>query len=137
MINPCSYLHRELSAMIMMHPRIQSFVHFSSASYYEVKIDDKYLYIAINDTGLYFVIEAPEQRSIKSNSVFYEEHFRFEATDRIWLANSLASEELGKNTTILAKVNIPEFKKTYGLCYYALMYRLTLFPFPAKKLNQN
>lgn len=124
-----SIFHRDLCAMIMRMPRIQSFVHFNSASYYEVKIDDKYLYIAINDTGLYFVIEAPQQRSVKSKSGYYEDHFRFKSTDRIWLANSLASEELGKTTAILAKVNIPTFKQTYGLSYYALKDRLILFPF--------
>ncbi len=123
------YFERDLYSLLLEIPHLKSFTKFPPYSYYEIRIDDRYFYIAINDTGLYFVIECPERRSIPSKSQFYEDHFNFTPEDEIWEKKPFYSRKLGKETKILQKLNNESFKEKFGLCYYELKTRLLVFPY--------
>ncbi|MBP3596744.1 MAG: hypothetical protein J6J60_05030 [Clostridia bacterium] len=116
------YLRKDLLDLILQTPAITGYNNFCCVhnSYYEIRTNNKFLYITFTETGLYIIIETPESRMIPSRSLYHENHYRFQYTDRIWLKDSLDSEELGNNTKLLSLVDTPEFKAKYGFSFYSL-----------------
>lgn len=123
------YLRSDLLNLILQTPGVTGYSNFAypHAGYYEVRIHNKFLYIAFTETGLYIIIETPESRTVPSKSFYYENHYKFKKTDKIWLRDSWNSEELGNHTEILSSVDTPEFKEKYGYSFYSLVTRFKNF----------
>lgn len=122
------YSNRDLLKLLFETPGVTILNNFRNTydGYCEIKINNKFLYITFTETGLYIIIEAPERRIIASKSIYIEDHYNFQATDKIWLKDSLNSENLGNQTHILNLINNPDFKAKYGFSQYTLRLRLLI-----------